>query len=76
MLSIKSYIKSDKLLNQVGELRPGFLDKDTSFVKGTSPDNSLSISVYESIEESNTVDFFKLVETTHQETGEKMFVIE
>jgi len=78
MLSIQSYIESDKLLYQVGELRPGFLDKDTSLIKGPSPDNSLNLCVYDSMAggDGEAINSFKLVEKTHPATGEKMFIIE
>jgi len=74
MLSMQSYIESDRLLYQVGELRPGFLDKDTSLVKGPSSDSSLMS--YNSMEKNEATDSFKLVEKTHPETGEIMFIIE
>ena len=76
MLSLQSYIESDRLLYQVGELKPGFLDKDTSSVKGPSPDNSLNLCGYDSMEKDEAIDSFKIVEKNHPETGEKMFIFE
>ncbi|GHT03722.1 hypothetical protein FACS189423_05290 [Bacteroidia bacterium] len=77
MLSIESYIESDTLLYQVGELRPGFLDKDTASFKGPSPENSLGLNTYESLDNgSGCPNTFKLVSKTHPTTGEILFVVE
>jgi len=84
MLSIKSYIESGRLLSQVGELMPGFLDKDTlDQLQGpdqgylrTAISSSFSAGTYDPVEHNEATASFKLVEKIHPETGEKMFRIE
>lgn len=68
MLSLKSYIESDKLLQQVGEMRPGFLDKDTSLFKGPFREN-LNGDKFD-LDKPDASNSFQLVETKKTETGE------